>query len=536
MTSVARASTARRRLAFLLIFALATASAALRWMPSAAGTGKAAPEMDKWFRVKRADFAVTLPLDGKLEAMKNYPVTFDPTNESGEAGDSAEDEPSTQDLADVLSDDSIQTPDIPFGQFGFTHVTWTAANGTFVKKGDVVLKFDDEPMREPIEQIRLALDDEELKLTLAREDLNAQKAAGLLKVQEAASALRNAVADLQQYNEVEAPRRRKVLMAQAETKTSSNSAPARTSPASSASPAIPAETGLSESTTSSQPSPTGATSSASGGSEAGDLRQFSRFEYPQRMQALQGNVERARVTLAQAALDAKSNVAKAERTIWSGEKRLAAYRKIATKANRMRERFTIRAKADGLYQFVKCDFNTAVGARVGAPSWSGMAIAQIADCSSLVMEGQVSEQDRSQVKTGLPVRIWITSLSELTLAGTITEIDTMPTKLNRGYRNSQKFYKVNISVETKDARLIPGMRARAEIVAEEFHDILAVPIEAVFRRNGKAYCRVRNAAGPTEREVETGRDFVHNVEIKQGLCVGEDILLFNPSTSSEKAP
>ena len=101
----------------------------------------------------------------------------------------------------------------------------------------------------------------------------------------------------------------------------------------------------------------------------------------------------------------------------------------------------------------------------------------------------------------------------------------MATHILHWDRNSPKIYATEISTDAADKRLMPGMTMRVEIIVEEVNDVLYIPVEAVYNREGQKYCNVRTLTGLTERTVETGRSSNDYVEITLGLKQGEEVFL-----------
>jgi len=82
-----------------------------------------------------------------------------------------------------------------------------------------------------------------------------------------------------------------------------------------------------------------------------------------------------------------------------------------------------------------------------------------------------------------------------------------------------------------DPRLMPGMTMRVEIIVETVTNVLHLPIEAVFQREGKTFARVKGVTGVEERPVTTGRTSNSFVEILSGLEEGERVTLYQPGVA-----
>jgi multidrug efflux pump subunit AcrA (membrane-fusion protein) len=74
------------------------------------------------------------------------------------------------------------------------------------------------------------------------------------------------------------------------------------------------------------------------------------------------------------------------------------------------------------------------------------------------------------------------------------------------------------------------MTANIEIQGDHKTDILTVPVEAVFKKQGRyvAYVFDGSEEEPVEREVVTGISNISSVEIVEGLEEGETVALYDP--------
>ena len=72
-----------------------------------------------------------------------------------------------------------------------------------------------------------------------------------------------------------------------------------------------------------------------------------------------------------------------------------------------------------------------------------------------------------------------------------------------------------------------------EILVDVVKDVLYIPVEAIYNREGESYCKVKSGfTSSVERAVETGRASDSHVEIISGLDEADVVLLFSNSSSS----
>jgi len=73
------------------------------------------------------------------------------------------------------------------------------------------------------------------------------------------------------------------------------------------------------------------------------------------------------------------------------------------------------------------------------------------------------------------------------------------------------------------------MTVQVEIVVEKVENVLYVPVEGIYNRDGKSFCKVRAGDGQIEREVKTGRFSTDYVEVTEGISENDQVLLDRPA-------
>lgn len=163
----------------------------------------------------------------------------------------------------------------------------------------------------------------------------------------------------------------------------------------------------------------------------------------------------------------------------------------------------------------------------------------------------LNEVDVSKVKVGQKATLTFDAIDGLTLAGTVSSIDSVGT-VSSGVVN----YAVTIALDTQDPRIMSGMSVTAAIQAGVAQDVLTVPSSAVKTLNGSSYVLTVAASDkstasqslqgvtletpPTQTPVEIGLTDGAHTEIKSGLTEGQQIvtktiLTPSPSASSGQA-
>lgn len=173
----------------------------------------------------------------------------------------------------------------------------------------------------------------------------------------------------------------------------------------------------------------------------------------------------------------------------------------------------LTSSIDGIVGYRKVEAGDTVSA--------GTKLLSVFDNSQIYVDYQVPEQDLAAFKKGMPITIHIASISK-DLTGNIIyispQIDT-----------SSFNYTLRVVLDNKEGLLKSGMFAKALVKDVLRSQVIAVPKAAVINKDGKQLVFVLNPADNTValKEVKTGITGDENIEILNGLGVGEQIATTN---------
>lgn len=133
----------------------------------------------------------------------------------------------------------------------------------------------------------------------------------------------------------------------------------------------------------------------------------------------------------------------------------------------------------------------------------------------------LNEVDAAQVKVGQKATLTFDALGDLSISGQVTRLDLVGT-VNQGVVT----YEAEVSFDTPDERVKPGMTTSAAIITAVKQDVLAVPNSAVKSRGTGHYVEVSvaSAASPREQAVEIGLGNDTLTEITSGLKEGNRVV------------
>lgn len=146
------------------------------------------------------------------------------------------------------------------------------------------------------------------------------------------------------------------------------------------------------------------------------------------------------------------------------------------------------------------------------------AVATLSADEKMSVTISVDESDILSLELGQSVTVAVNSVSEDTLAGTLTEINRTS--------SSSGTYSAVIEVEKAEG-MLSGMTASVSVQIEGVDNAILVPVEAVHKTSDGAYVyttyneELQEYGG--KRDVTTGLENSTYVEIKSGLNVGDTV-------------
>jgi RND family efflux transporter MFP subunit len=169
---------------------------------------------------------------------------------------------------------------------------------------------------------------------------------------------------------------------------------------------------------------------------------------------------------------------------------------------------------------LRAPFAGSLGVRLidaGAIVSTGDKIVTIEDRSRLFVDIRVPSRYLSSLHAGMDVALRMPGTDANLGIGKLTLVENNVSSDTRSVL-------ARAELDNSDGRLAPGLFVRASIVLGTRPDAVVVPAEAVQRELVGAYVFVVNDGIATRRAVVLGQDHGSNVEVSQGLKVGERIV------------
>ncbi len=254
------------------------------------------------------------------------------------------------------------------------------------------------------------------------------------------------------------------------------------------------------------------------------------------------SLDEAKRRLAQADIDVKSRAETNRATLAVSEARRDRLRLAADRAKQNIESLLVRAPIDG-YVVVRDnrDANGGMnGAGVTIPVYRagdnvapGRPIVDIFDISALEVRVKVNEQERENVSVGLPAAIESESLAGQRLPAHVLTVSGV---VQSNGSSSQpagplREFDVTLSLDRTAEPLRPGTSVRVHVTGQKVENVLHVPRQAIFERNGKTLAYVRVGDRFEAREVT----LTHRTETRvaiTGIDAGAEVAMVDPEKAA----
>ena len=145
---------------------------------------------------------------------------------------------------------------------------------------------------------------------------------------------------------------------------------------------------------------------------------------------------------------------------------------------------------------------------------------------------KINEHDRSNIKAGQSAEIEFDALPGQVFHGTVKTVGGMSMR-QFWDENQGGNFDVSIQLPNTDPRLRPGLTAQIVIRGDEKKNVLYIPRQALFLKDGKRVVYVKNGNGFEPREVKIQSESESRAAI-EGLNAGSEVALVDP-TAPRKA-
>lgn len=242
--------------------------------------------------------------------------------------------------------------------------------------------------------------------------------------------------------------------------------------------------------------------------------------------------EEARIELELAQLNSKAKLDQIKSDVSKAELEVQRAQDRVDRAQKEVDEATITTPIQGMIVYLDLWKGGSVSkVQEGDSPWPGQGLINIPDLSEMVVNATVSEVDASKVDSGQKVIVTLDAFPDIRYEGEVIEKSTLARRKEPGSKIN--VFDVEVAIRSNDSRIKPGMSASCKIIIGNIPDIVSVPLEAVFEKEGETVVYLENKK---KRVVEVGRRNDMSIQIMSGLEGGEKVCLLDPTLDEQGLP
>ncbi len=261
---------------------------------------------------------------------------------------------------------------------------------------------------------------------------------------------------------------------------------------------------------------------------------YENYTYQQEKQKKESDLQQAKDEHDRAVDWLSSEIQSSKANVDAKENKLLSHQENLKKQREQLEKCIVFSPANGMVVYA-----TSVGKRreesepldVGQTLYRNQLLMTIPDTSNMIARVKVNEALSGLVSAGQRATIVCDALPDDLFSGEVLSVGVLAE--GGGWRDpNRRDYTVEIKLNNSgDAPLKPSMRCSAEIYVETVSEVLFVPIHAIHREGATVWVWVQRGSGFAQQVVELGSFSNSYAAVKSGIDVGSVVLLREPSPS-----
>jgi multidrug efflux pump subunit AcrA (membrane-fusion protein) len=180
-------------------------------------------------------------------------------------------------------------------------------------------------------------------------------------------------------------------------------------------------------------------------------------------------------------------------------------------------------------------FSNGVEFREGDRIWAGAAVLELPDLSTIHLEARLDESDRGRLRVGQTATVTIEAVPGKEFAARVDLISVLArVDVSSGWPPVRNF-DLGLVLKDHDARIRPGMTAKARIAADSLPNMTLVPAETIFQHNGRPVVYRLRGSKFDEQQIEIVRRGREQAAVSAGVAPGDKLATHRPDAALIRA-
>jgi len=262
------------------------------------------------------------------------------------------------------------------------------------------------------------------------------------------------------------------------------------------------------------------------------------YTYKRRVRELESDVDQTQMSLDRVKRQTLANVVQEEADLKAKESELGRQKERLAKIEDQISKTKIYSPASGMVIYA----TTGQSNRRGndEPLEAGRAVREreeiihLPTASSMLVNIKIHESSLKKVEVGQRVRITINALPGKEYFGEVARIAPLPDAQSFWRGNPDlKVYNTEVHLDGGLEGVRTGMTCKAEVIVEQYNDVIAIPVQCVVRIANQPTVYVQRGGRTEAVPVEVGLDNTDRIHILSGLSEGDRVLTNPPLNDTD---
>jgi len=247
-------------------------------------------------------------------------------------------------------------------------------------------------------------------------------------------------------------------------------------------------------------------------------------------------LQQARRVLAELEKDQKSHQDSGQASIYLAQEKANKARIIMEQAQQNLDKMKVVAPIDGIASIQKNE-NASGGIyftgmslpyyHSGDQVQAGSPLVKIVNPTDMELKCKVNEHDRGNIRVDAPVEIEFDAIPGTTFHGVVTGVAEHSRR--RYFASSDAgAFEARVALRDHDPRLRAGFTANVVFIGSDRQNMLLMPRQALFRKDGKRIVFVKGPNGYEQREVKVLEESESRAAV-EGVSVGTIVAMIDPT-------
>jgi multidrug resistance efflux pump len=172
--------------------------------------------------------------------------------------------------------------------------------------------------------------------------------------------------------------------------------------------------------------------------------------------------------------------------------------------------------------------------REGDQVGPGTLVAEVMNLEQMVVQCKVDEGDRANMNAGAAVEAHVDALPGRIFPAKVESVAGVASRGMPWSGNTTSKFDVAITMDKAGSEIRPGLTVQTVVEGGQTKDLLLVPPQALFEKDGKPFVYLQQGGNFVARQVKVTRRTESQVAI-EGVSEGAQVALINPEEQPSKA-